>query len=199
MIKAIVFDLWETLGTKDVSLSGRFCERFGIPKTKEFMVKYERSVQMKRYEKKENLARDFLESFKIEINEDNITFMVKALEEGIKKAIMFEGIEELIEELSEKYSLGILSNTTCFESEVVKKWGIDGKFEAMVFSWEIGSIKPDKKNYEEICRKLRVKSGEVIFIDDTKENVEAAKKFGIKGIVFEGVEQLRKELPSFFD
>jgi len=199
MIKAIVFDLWETLGTKEASLSGEIAKKFGFQKTKEFMAKYEKSVQLKSYRKKGDLARDFLKNFRLKINVESVLFIIKALDKSIEKAKMFEGMRELIVELSNKYSLGILSNTTSFESEIVKKWNVDEQFKACVFSWEICSLKPARKNYEEICKRLDVRPEEVVFIDDSEINVEAAKEFGMNGLWFRDFETLKETLSSFLD
>lgn len=45
--------------------------------------------------------------------------------------------------------------------------------------------KPDKKAFELILERLKVRPEESIFIDDKQENIDAAEKLGIKTILFE--------------
>lgn len=67
---------------------------------------------------------------------------------------------------------------------------VDGK----VISGFVKMVKPDREIYEYLLNKYDLKAEESVFLDDRKENVEAAKKLGINGILFEGYEQARAEL-----
>ena len=51
-------------------------------------------------------------------------------------------------------------------------------------SYDLGLLKPDPLIYKVVLQKLGAKPQEVIFIDDKKKNIEAAKSLGILGIVF---------------
>ena len=104
---------------------------------------------------------------------------------------------ELIDKLSKNYKLGILSNTTFFESQAPLNWKINSFFDAQVYSWQLGSIKPSFRNFEAICSALKVSPKEAIFIDDGKKNIIAAQEFGLKGIQYKNIEQLKKELVSY--
>ena len=42
--------------------------------------------------------------------------------------------------------------------------------------------------------KFALKADECVFIDDREDNVETARRLGMKGIVFESYEQARGEL-----
>jgi FMN phosphatase YigB (HAD superfamily) len=64
-----------------------------------------------------------------------------------------------------------------------------------VFSWEVGSLKPSHENFLVTLRKLGgLTPHEIAFIDDSQQNVESARDFGMVGIQFSSVEQLKKEL-----
>jgi len=63
-----------------------------------------------------------------------------------------------------------------------------------VISSEVKFVKPEKDIYRCLLERYGLKSEETVFLDDRKDNVEAAEKMGIKGIVFEGYEKGRKEL-----
>ncbi len=54
--------------------------------------------------------------------------------------------------------------------------------------------KPDRRIYELLCDRYGLKPDECVFIDDQEKNIEAAEKFGMKGIVFKSYEQANGEL-----
>ncbi len=194
VIKAIIFDLWETIGTKNVGISVPLREKFGIENTHDYIIKYEIAIQLKKYRSKEELAKSFLDSFNIECTRDNLSFVIDVLQQGIDKATLYDGMYELFEQLSKNYKLGLLSNTTCFESDALKKWSVENFFTAQVYSYQIGTIKPNKKNFKAICSALKVSPEEAIFIDDGQKNITAAINFGLKGIQYKNISQLKKEL-----
>ena len=197
MIKSIVFDLWETLGTKSIGISKTLREHFRIEKTPDFFQRYEKSIQLKKWKNQKEMAKSFLDAFYIPKNEENIAFVVETLQQGIDNSTLFEGMKDILKRLKVNYSLSILSNTTNFESDILKKWNIERYFIIKVYSYEIGTLKPSKENFNEIIRRLKIKTQECIFIDDGIENVQAAAKYGFKAIQFKNVDQLKKELASF--
>ena len=107
---------------------------------------------------------------------------------------MHPGMKDLLTALNPQYQLGILSNTTIFESVVPEKWGIANLFDQQVYSWQIGSLKPSKKNFDAICEKLQVTPSECIFIDDGRSNISAAQAYGFVAIKYENTAQLRSDL-----
>ncbi len=194
MIKAIIFDLWETLGTKNVGISKSLQDKFGIEKSSEFMHLYETSVQLNNWGQEKEMAINFLKEFNIEHTNENEEFIINLFREGIEKATMFTGMKELLLKLKENYKLGFISNTTVFEASVLDKWQIRDMFDIASFSWELGIKKPTKEIFDITLQKLGVKPEEVIFIDDGEKNILKAKEYGLNGIVFNSVEQLNDEL-----
>ena len=52
-------------------------------------------------------------------------------------------------------------------------------------------IKPDPRAYERLQEITGYRYNDMVFIDDSKENVEVAEGFGIKGIVYLGSKDLK--------
>ncbi len=194
MIKAIIFDLWGTLGTKKIGVSKSLSKRFGIKNNHDFLKKYEAAIQLQPWKTKELMAKNFLINFSLPVTKDNVQFITNIIDETLEKASIFQGMKELLEELHKKYKLGLLSNTTVFEAVIPKKWGIQNLFDGEVYSWQINSLKPESKNFEEITSCLDVSPGQCVFVDDFEENVLAANEFGMKGILFISIEKLRNDL-----
>jgi len=69
-------------------------------------------------------------------------------------------------------------------------------FEGILVSGEEKTIKPFPKIYEILLERYQINPLMSVFIDDNLENVEVAKKFGIKGVHFKSTQQLREELTN---
>lgn len=63
-------------------------------------------------------------------------------------------------------------------------------FEVVVVSCELGVIKPSPAIYETCLERLGVRAEEALFVDDRKENVEAAGRLGCQTIHFRGDESV---------
>lgn len=95
---------------------------------------------------------------------------------------------ELAKKAKDKgFSISILSNLAIFH-----KKGVEGRFpgffenyDNLFFSFELGVAKPDRGIYEKVCAELGASAEQCLFLDDKPENIEGAKAFGMKGIVFE--------------
>lgn len=59
-------------------------------------------------------------------------------------------------------------------------------FDGVMVSSDVHLIKPDTRIYELLCETYDLNPEECVFVDDRPENVEAARRVGMKGIVFEG-------------
>ncbi len=93
------------------------------------------------------------------------------------------------------YRLLLLSNTD------VERFGFVRKrfpevffFDDYILSFELGIAKPEPGIYREALRRAGCRAGECVFIDDIPENVEAAVKLGIAGIVYRPETDLEAEL-----
>lgn len=68
------------------------------------------------------------------------------------------------------------------------------QFDAHVWSYELGIVKPDAAIYAEAVQRLRIEPAEALFIDNLEINVAGAKDAGLRSIVFRDVDQLSQEL-----
>ena len=93
------------------------------------------------------------------------------------------------------YKIGFLSNSEVSSMDVFleKNYKI---FDAIIFSCKEGFRKPEKEIFEIIISKLYVSPKESVFIDDKKENLDGAKKIGMKTILFKNYNKLIDELKS---
>ncbi len=81
--------------------------------------------------------------------------------------------------------LGILSNSFVGARErESRRYHFDELVEQIVYSHEIGVLKPDARAFEAVCASLRVRPESCLFIDDVAENVEAARATGMQAHLF---------------
>lgn len=94
---------------------------------------------------------------------------------------------KLLEQLSKKYALFLLSNTNrihikSFENSMAKHYGenyFQNLFDRIYFSSSIGMRKPDLEIFEFVLKENNLNPEQVCFIDDSIQHVLAAKITGI--------------------
>ena len=69
---------------------------------------------------------------------------------------------------------------------------VDGR----VVSYEVGLVKPEAEIFHVIVDKYCLNPSECVFLDDRADNIEAAVKEGMSGIVFDNIEQAVEELSN---
>jgi HAD superfamily hydrolase (TIGR01509 family) len=65
-------------------------------------------------------------------------------------------------------------------SSLQKKFEIDSLFQSTVLSYEHGLLKPDPRIFRLALRQARTSARESLFVDDTVQNVRAAKSLGLR-------------------
>jgi FMN phosphatase YigB (HAD superfamily) len=104
---------------------------------------------------------------------------------------------DLIKKLRDQgFPVLCLSNTEKFFYPYLKKH-ILSLFDQSLLSWQLKDRKPNDLIYQNIFKYGDWKPEEVVFIDDKKMNVEAAKKLGINSILYQNFNQLEKEIRQY--
>lgn len=189
MIKAIIFDFGGviTKGSFFKSLAEKLEKEIEIPKEKIVMaLKESEDGYARGKETKETFWR--LVSGKLGKNLDpeimNKTFIASY---EINKEML-----QWIKKLRKKYKLILLSgNFKELADDLKEKFG--DFFDALYFSNETGWVKPEKEAYEQVLREQRLNGEECIFIDDKAENLEPARRLGIKAIQYKNDKQVQEE------
>lgn len=102
----------------------------------------------------------------------------------------------LIKELKSKgYMVYILSNYGATPFKYAREhMKFFDEVDGMVISHEVGCIKPEPEIYQILFDRFNLVPGECVFIDDRPDNIEAAEKQGMKGIVFDNIENVVEKL-----
>ena len=134
---------------------------------------------------KGNISRDeFLAGFQKQLPNASIEEILEAWNAILTDFPLYR--LEFLQMLSKKYRLFLLSNTdsihiNTFEQRVGTSFYGDFYqcFEKVYFSFEMGMRKPDSEIYLTLLNKHELQAKRTLFIDDKKENTDAAQALGI--------------------
>ena len=100
---------------------------------------------------------------------------------------------DYLEVLKPKANLILLSNTNAIHLDEFfkiydaksRKHGFEKYFHHCIYSFETGTRKPDAECYEWVFDHAGINPRETIFIDDSVQNIQAAKELGVESILLE--------------
>ena len=98
-----------------------------------------------------------------------------------------EPVAQLIAVLASRgYTLILGSNTNVLHAKHFRRQfaATLERFDALVFSYEVGTIKPGSRFYEACARAAGVHAASCVFVDDVAENVEGARTAGLKSLQY---------------
>jgi len=109
-----------------------------------------------------------------------------------------DSLEILKSTAKKNYNLYILSNFHQLAFDYISsKYDFFKYFDGRVISADVNLIKPEAEIYDHLLNKFNLKAEETLFIDDSKANIEAALKKGIRVIHFKDAESLDEELKLY--
>jgi FMN phosphatase YigB (HAD superfamily) len=80
---------------------------------------------------------------------------------------------------------------SCLDHELFR---VRGRFANVFLSWELGAAKPEPAAYQAVRTKLEVEGSQLFLVDDSPENVTAARAEGWHAEVFTDVAALEEQL-----
>ena len=116
-------------------------------------------------------------------------YIPKLFQYGVDAVEVLNYTIPMIQDLKDKgYKVYYLSNWSAWTHDLLQK---AGKFDFLkymdggVFSYDVGYRKPDSEIYQILLNRYKINPEEAVFFDDRKENIEAANKLGIYGVLFD--------------
>lgn len=113
---------------------------------------------------------------------------------------IYEDVLDFILSLRKTYRTGLLSNLTPeMRAHIRARHDLGRYFDAQVYSCDpdVKARKPDAKMFQTVLQRLRVPPTQCLFIDNTKQYVDAAIALGMRGIFFRNREQFFEEIKRF--
>ncbi|GGV43681.1 hypothetical protein GCM10010277_33540 [Streptomyces longisporoflavus] len=90
--------------------------------------------------------------------------------------------------------VALVTNATPWLDDDLAELGIADLAHTVVGSADVGVVKPDRRIYEIALERAGVPAERCLFVDDRKENVDAAVALGMVGLHYTGPDDLREAL-----
>jgi putative hydrolase of the HAD superfamily len=183
-VKAVVFDLFETLVDYDEARSRAFT-RSAADLLGRDPDEFHALWRAGRPARNTAPLAPYLASLELG---DEATARIVALRRETTRALLQEPREGVVETLLELHVLGIRTGliTVCGE-DTVDVWPetpLAGLFDAEVFSCAVGICKPDPRIYEIACARLRVEPSEALFVGDGEnDELAGAERAGLRAVM----------------
>ena len=104
---------------------------------------------------------------------------------------------EYLKELKQKgYNIYVLSDLSKESLIYNKEFDFFEFVDGGVYSFEVGSNKPNENNYKTLLNTYNLLPNETIFIDDNINNIDAANNLGIIGIQFTDLNKVKEEISN---
>lgn len=186
-IKNIILDLGGVLLNIDYHKTIESFKELGIPNFEELFTQAKQEHLFDKYESGLIDSKDFIEGLKKKlppsISEDDI----KSAWNAMLLDFPAKRLDFLLE-LKKEYNTFLLSNTNPIHLEAFHKIirqnngieSLDNHFDKVYFSSDMGNRKPNPEIFLQVCNEQKLKPSETLFIDDTEQHVEGAKKAGLK-------------------
>ncbi|RKS98824.1 HAD family phosphatase [Flavobacterium sp. 123] len=180
MINAIIFDFGDIFINLDKQATIDGLQKLGLSKWNADLDQLNQQFEMGLISQEE-----FLLGFQKEIPNASIEEILTAWNAILLDFPLYR--LEFLQMLSKKYRLFLLSNTDSihietFEQRTGASFYSDFYqcFEKVYFSFEIGMRKPNPEIYNYVLNKHDLSAKRTLFIDDKKENTDAAQSIGIQ-------------------
>ncbi len=112
--------------------------------------------------------------------------------EILDRFVLREEILQLVKELKTKgLTVAILSDQTNWLDELEKRHHFFHLFDHVFNSYHIKRSKREVQLFRDVASWMGLKPGQVLFVDDSPQNVQRATEAGMKAVVFNGIDELR--------
>lgn len=198
MIRALIFDFYDTLVYRDVKETnrtrGEIAALFGLDLERlNALWRRDRDARMlgQIATLEEHLAR-MLRELGVEASSDQIGVAARLERAGQRSAVhSYPNTIPVLRRLRHLgYKLGLLSNSSDAAQEPIGSLGFRDLFDDVVLSHEVGLLKPDPAIYHLACERLGVEPRECAFIADGGfGELDAAHDAGMLAVKIEQADQ----------
>ena len=131
--------------------------------------------------------------------EFNLTISAELLLQRFEEWVLgfYPGVLEILQKLSQRYTIGVYSNITEVHWPVLSKQLEDSNAVSHFFaSYLMGMAKPDPQSYIWVADQMGVSPGKILFLDDNQINVEGARSIGIQAQMVKGPQNMQSFLTA---
>ena len=185
-IKNIILDLGGVLLNIDYYKTIEAFKEIGIPNFEELFTQAKQEHLFDKYESGLIDSSDFIKALKKKLPPTISEEEIKSAWNAMLLDFPAKRLDFLLE-LKKEYKTFLLSNTNPIHLEAFHKIihqnngidSLDNHFDKVYFSSDMGNRKPHPEIFLQVCKEQGLKPSETLFIDDTEQHVEGAKKAGL--------------------
>jgi putative hydrolase of the HAD superfamily len=182
---AVLLDLYDTLVWSEwSSIRDAFAERLGVS-TDDLLGAFDRTRVLRgtgAYKSATGDAAVLVEALGMEADPALVAELTELERDRLVTAVHLH--EESIPVLRELRGRGVrtalISNCSHATRPVVDRLGLEDEFDAVVLSFEVGSIKPEPAIYLTALDRLNAEPGDAVFVDDQAAYCDGAAAVGIQ-------------------
>ena len=158
-------------------------DRLGIKASQEYLQQWDNWDFDMKTRDTDKINSDFqrvLEMAGVTPDRSMIKYARLIVDEEIRKAPIHKKVAEFIKKLiiSDRCLVGVFSNlSVCYAPAINSQLPLSA-FDFVWLSFEIGSEKPNNYIYEKVETDCQIKPNNILFFDDSEENIIAAQKRG---------------------
>ena len=200
MIKNILFDLGGVIVDIDMEKLTRGFYSLGMSKWFLWLRKRTIKKYFSRYMCGTISTPDFVAWMKSHCGKKTTDEEVKDMFNSVLVALP-DHVLGMIDQLHEQHPTYLLSNINDLHyNAVLDRWfggertNITQHFDKVFFSHEMGLEKPDPEIFKQVIKESGIRPEETIFIDDTQENLDSAKRLGFQTLLADGERKWEKTL-----
>ncbi len=185
--KNIIFDLGGVILNIDYTLTENAFSKIGISDFKTMFSQAQQTLLFDKYEKGVISSYDFRTELKKYLLKNTTEDKIDTAWNAMLLDLPGERVE-LLKKIRFTHCTFLLSNTNDIHIEEINSYlkkefklpDLSSLFEKMYLSYKIGMRKPDAEIFEFVLKENNLNPTETLFIDDSIQHVEAAKKLGIE-------------------
>ena len=200
-VKAIIFDLGAVILNINYQNTIDEFKKLGVKNPNSFYSKKTQTHLFNQIETGKISQKEFLLQLQEETSDASIQQVKNAW-----NAMLLDLPEErikLLKSLNQNYAIFLLSNTNALHiCEFKKKLGDNeytefyNLFDKVYYSHKIGFRKPQAEAFTIILKQNKLSAHEVLFIDDSPQHIEGAKKLGIQAYHLKDEEEVTTLFPD---
>lgn len=184
-IKAITFDLWETLIHDKSIILHNNVKKYVDSKMGE-------SYRKQLYEKN-TTKEQFLNDFKKNVGYKEMKHANALVRKQIQNYKAFSDVDAILP-LMKKYKLGLISNCSFVTNEILNTWPLKKIFDSIVTSYQTEKKKPAREIFDLSAKKLNIKLENTLHIGNSYlEDFSEPKKFGLNTLLLDRKNEHKNE------
>ena len=196
-VEAIVFDLGGVILEIDFGrVFAAWAQQAGVA-TELIRSRFSLDAAYGRHERGEITAQQYFASLRESLG---LALSDAQFESGWNEMVRGEipGVAALITQAAQRFPLYVFSNTNAMH---YAHWGpsharLLQSFRHLFLSYQMGLRKPEAAAFGHIAAQIGVPLANILFFDDTPENVEAARTLGMQAVQVNGIGDVQRTLSA---